>query len=95
MTFKLYNMKKNNKKDNTILYILGAYTVWYFLLRKKTSTDMVTKTPVLPPVQAPATPYDPLFGSSMVNSVINQDANYTVGFKLSGYKMLGQIPNTI
>jgi len=88
-------MKKNNKKDNTILWVLGAYAVWYFLLRKKTNTDQVIKSPVMPPIQAPATPFDPLFGSPMTTSVSSVDANYTAKFVLNGYRTLGQMPNII
>ena len=90
-------MKKNNKKDNTILWVLGAYAVWYFFLRNKTSTasDQVIKSPVMPIVQAPATPFDPLFGSPMTTSVNSVDANYTAKFVMNGYNQLGKIPNTI
>jgi hypothetical protein len=85
------------KKNNTILLILGAYAVWYFLLRKKTSTvnDQVVKSPEMPPIQAPATPFDPLFGSPASTSVTSTDPNYTAKFVLNGYRTLGKIPNTI
>ena len=85
------------KKDNTILWVLGAYAVWYFFLRNKTNAanDQVIKSPVMPIVQAPATPFDPLFGSPMTTSVNSVDANYTAKFVLNGYNQLGKIPNTI
>jgi len=83
------------KKNNTLILVLGAYALWYFFLRKKTNTDMVTKSPVMPPVQAPATPFDPLFGSPITTSVNSVDANYSAKFVLNGYHTLGKIPNTI
>jgi hypothetical protein len=85
------------KKDNTILWVLGAYAVWYFFLKNKTNTasDQVIKSPVMPIVQAPATPFDPLFGSPMTTSVNSTEANYTAKFVLNGYRTLGKMPNTI
>jgi hypothetical protein len=83
------------KKNNTLILVLGAYALWYFFLRKKTNTDQVIKSPVMPPVQAPATPYDPLFGSPVTTSVTSTDPNYTAKFVLNGYRTLGKIPNTI
>jgi len=83
------------KKNNTILWVLGAYAVWYFLLRKKTNSDQVIKSPEMPPKQAPATPFDPLFGSPVTTSVTSTDPNYTAKFVLNGYRTLGKIPNTI
>ena len=56
---------------------------------------MVTKSPEMPPVQAPATPFDPLFGSPVTTSVNSVDANYSAKFVLNGYHTLGKIPNTI
>jgi hypothetical protein len=83
------------KKNNTLILVLGAYALWYFFLRKKTNTDQVIKSPVMPPVQAPATPFDPLFGSPITTSVNSVDANYTAKFVLNGYRTLGKMPNTI
>lgn len=93
MTYKLYNMKK----DNTIFLILGAYAFYYFFLRKKTNaaSSEVIKSPVMPVIQAPATPFDPLFGSPVTSSVSSLDANYTAKFVLNGYHTLGKMPNTI
>jgi len=56
---------------------------------------MVTKSPEMPPIQAPATPFDPLFGSPVTTSVTSTDPNYTAKFVLNGYRTLGKIPNTI
>ena len=85
------------KKNNTLILVLSAYALWYFFLRKKTNaaSSEVIKSPVMPPIQAPATPFDPLFKSPMTTSVNSVDANYTAKFVLNGYRTLGKMPNTI
>ena len=74
---------------------IGCLCCLVFYFKKKTNTDQVIKNPVMPPIQAPETPFDPLFGSPITTSVNSVDANYTAKFVLNGYRSLGKMPNTI
>lgn len=77
------------KKENLILLALVGFGIYYFYKNRSTST--ATAAPV-----SPVNPNMPIndTGAGVVKAFSSND-QITAHFSLSGYKKLGNVPNTI